>query len=156
MLFGHDEGKNLKQLCNGKDDVVCVEMGGTGVKTKGEIGLMAYPVGAVYMSYEETSPAELFGGTWTPIKGVFPYFNAGTETGGSNTHTLTVAQMPAHNHTFRSGWAYSGNQQGIDAVSNLSSFKEWPTTATIKNTGGDEPHNNMPAYQTFYAWRRIA
>lgn len=30
MLFGHDEGKNLKQLCNGEKDVICPEMGGTG------------------------------------------------------------------------------------------------------------------------------
>lgn len=30
MLFGHDEGKNIVQLCNGEKDVVCVEMGGTG------------------------------------------------------------------------------------------------------------------------------
>ena len=34
MLYGHDEGKNLKQLCNGKDNVICIEMGGTGAKNK--------------------------------------------------------------------------------------------------------------------------
>ena len=30
MLFGHDEGKNLKQLCDGEKDVICIAMGGTG------------------------------------------------------------------------------------------------------------------------------
>ena len=30
MLFGHDEGKNIVQLCNGEKDVVCIEKGGTG------------------------------------------------------------------------------------------------------------------------------
>lgn len=30
MLYGHDEGKNLKQLCNGEKDVICIEKGGTG------------------------------------------------------------------------------------------------------------------------------
>lgn len=34
MLFGHDEGKNLKQLCNGEKDVICVGMGGTGADNK--------------------------------------------------------------------------------------------------------------------------
>lgn len=33
MLFGHDEGKNIVQLCNGKKDVVSIEMGGTGANT---------------------------------------------------------------------------------------------------------------------------
>ena len=36
MLFGYDRGKNRKQLCNGKKDVVCIEMGGTGGSTKEE------------------------------------------------------------------------------------------------------------------------
>lgn len=114
-----------------------------------------YPVGAVYISYASTSPAELFGGSWTAITGVFPYFNAGTATGGSNTHTLTIAQMPSHNHSgyvkitgskLASGSTYSrlndngGNSQDL----------------VINNTGGGGSHNNMPAYQTFYAWRRTA
>lgn len=36
MLFGHDEGKNIKQLCDGTKDVVCIKMGGTGGKTLAE------------------------------------------------------------------------------------------------------------------------
>jgi len=34
MLFGHDEGKNIKQLCDGDIDAICREMGGTGIKAK--------------------------------------------------------------------------------------------------------------------------
>lgn len=34
MLFGHDEGKNLKQLCDGEKDVVCIQMGGTGISAE--------------------------------------------------------------------------------------------------------------------------
>ena len=30
MLFGHDEGKNIRQLCDGLKDLICVKMGGTG------------------------------------------------------------------------------------------------------------------------------
>lgn len=30
MLYGHDQGKNIIQLCDGTNDLVCVKMGGTG------------------------------------------------------------------------------------------------------------------------------
>lgn len=30
MLYGHDQGKNIKQLSDDTNDVVCVKMGGTG------------------------------------------------------------------------------------------------------------------------------
>ena len=113
---------------------------------------MVYPVGAVYISYKSTSPASLFGGTWTAITGRFPYFNAGTETGGSNTHTLTVAQMPSHSHSigYRSIYAGSGNYLALTAKASETA------TADSHDTGGGGSHNNMPAYQTLYAWRRTA
>lgn len=34
MLYAHDEGKNIRQLCDGETDAVCMEMGGTGAETK--------------------------------------------------------------------------------------------------------------------------
>lgn len=111
-----------------------------------------FPVGFVYSSYTNTSPGSTFGGTWSPITGRFPYFNAGTGTGGSNTHTLTVAEIPSHTHDWR-GWNWlqsptSGDQALIVGSSNAGGS----TTAS----GGGQPHNNMPAYQMFYAWRRTA
>lgn len=61
-----------------------------------------YPVGAIYWSTKSTSPASLFGGTWTQIKDRFllcagSTYSAGS-TGGEAAHTLTVAEMPSHNH----------------------------------------------------------
>ncbi|MCM1161483.1 MAG: hypothetical protein NC412_09695 [Roseburia sp.] len=65
-----------------------------------------YPVGAIYISAVNTSPATLFGGTWEQIK--TGYLKAGTsydtKTNGNDTTsgstTLTAAQSgsPAHNH----------------------------------------------------------
>ena len=123
-----------------------------------------YPVGAYYISHDSTPPSELFGGTWTAVTGRFLYCNAGTGTGGSNTHTLTVDQMPSHEHTFaRQQWYM------VDTVSNSSSgaIYSWKSSTggttspsyvgTGTNaTGGGAAHNNMPAYQTVYAWRRTA
>ena len=77
--------------------------------------LDAYPIGTIYQSMNSTSPAELFGGYWNPIKGQFILAAAeesdiGTEpdlsvcyrtagaTGGSERVTLSEAQMPDHTH----------------------------------------------------------
>ena len=62
--------------------------------------LAAYPVGAIYMSVNSTSPATLFGGTWVEIANQFlvgagATYPAGS-TGGAATHTHTT---PSHTHT---------------------------------------------------------
>ena len=58
-----------------------------------------------------TSPATLFGGTWTQIKDEFLYCTTSSKTtGGANSvsytpggsvgsHTLTTSEIPAHSHT---------------------------------------------------------
>lgn len=63
-----------------------------------------YPVGSIYCSYGSTSPATLFGfGSWTKIEGRFLLGANATyglgSTGGAATVTLTVNQIPAHNHS---------------------------------------------------------
>ena len=65
--------------------------------------LAAYPVGAYYMSSDSTSPAVLFGGTWTQITNRF-IFAAGSgysvnSTGGSATKTLVTDNLPSHSHS---------------------------------------------------------
>ena len=111
-----------------------------------------FKVGYVWISYTSTPPSGIVGGTWTPITGRFPYFNAGTSVGGSNTHTLTVNEMPSHTHSLHigggGGWnsaiLWDGGAAGQDI------------TQHIGYSGGSGKHNNMPAYQTLYAWRRTA
>lgn len=64
--------------------------------------LAAHPVGSYYWSEKETDPADLFGGIWEAIHDKFVYA-AGTRivgaTGGEETHTLTVGELPAHTHS---------------------------------------------------------
>lgn len=117
-----------------------------------------FKVGYVWVSYSGESPAGILGGTWAPITGAFPYFDAGTRTGGSNTHTLTEHEMPSHTHNLSNddrSWAYGqdwGTQDGWSAFSTKQ--HRWiPVTAA---TGGSGAHNNMPRYQALYAWRRTA
>lgn len=115
-----------------------------------------YEIGAVYISYNSTSPATLFGGSWVAITGRFPYFNAGTSTGGSNTHTLSINEIPNHNHSLRYD-RYTMNGGSSDGVPYASIGQTIGYNGNAcGTTGGGAAHNNMPAYQTFYAWRRTA
>ena len=120
--------------------------------------LTCMPVGYVYISYSSTSPASLFGGSWVAITGRFPYFNAGTGQGGSNSHTLSVNEIPSHNHSIhmRVGWGSGGgaSETIFQTSSPTSVGNKW--TESTNYTGGSAAHNNMPAYQTLYAWRRTA
>lgn len=48
--------------------------------------LDCYPVGSFYISYNNTSPADMFGGTWTQVTSRFLYATTSTATGGSASH----------------------------------------------------------------------
>ena len=115
---------------------------------------LIYPVGSVYISYTSTSPATRFGGSWMAITGRFPYFNAGIGTGGKNTHTLTVDEMPSHNHDLHV--TGSGTNMWVSGVLWNGSEMACDLNQHIQYRGGGAGHNNMPAYQTLYAWRRTA
>ena len=68
---------------------------------------LIYPVGAIYQSTASTSPASLFGGSWSQITSRFLYATTSSNgTGGSNSHTLAESEMPSHSHrcTYRLGW----------------------------------------------------
>lgn len=71
-------------------------------KTVNEYWKVVYPIGSIYISINNTSPAELFGGTWTQITDTF-LLSSGTNTagatGGEKEVVLTLNQAPAHTHT---------------------------------------------------------
>ena len=78
------------------------------------------------------------------------------EMGGTETNTLTVAQMPAHNHTV-SAVAAEGNQNSptgnLPADTKLldKEYSDASTTTLMKNsmigvTGGNQPVNNVQPY----------
>lgn len=123
-----------------------------------------FKVGYVWISYTNTSPANILGGTWVAITGRFPYFNNGTGTGGSNRHTLSANEMPKHNHGavrsdgstcgFWNSNVGAGNGWAVLTGSNMADGALYDLYTDIR--GGGAAHNNMPAYQTFYAWRRTA
>ena len=126
------------------------------------VKLLAHPVGSIYMSTESTSPVELFGGTWEQITDTFLWC-AGTShaagtTGGEETHTLTVAEMPSHSHTYGTlprQWAEWDDSVSIRLIqASQKTGKE--VNKTTNSTGGSSAHNNMPPYLSVYAWKRTA
>ncbi len=89
------------------------------------------------------------GGTGTGTLG-----NALGNTGGAETHTLAISEMPLHGHPYRAspGSDIGSNTTGgfmvdSDLDQNYSAFTGTPTATMgeqIGGTGGGGAHNNMP------------
>ena len=121
---------------------------------------LIYPVGAVYISMNNTSPATLFGGSWTKVEGKFllgasSSYPAGSS-GGEEEVVLTLEGLP-HN-------AVVMQKATTDK---RSAFGAWPTVtnATVGNYVaaynayydiGGGGHNNMPPYLAVNIWYRTA
>lgn len=123
---------------------------------------LVYPVGAVYTSNSGTSPATLFGGTWTQLKEKF-IFAAGTTykasaTGGATTVTLATDQIPSHTHSYPVCWMGEGSTlvTTVYVTYRDSGYSNNLTAWNVSHTGGGKAHNNMPPYQVFYVWYRTA
>lgn len=135
-----------------------------GLNTQLEILAAVYPVGSIYTNaVNDTNPATLLGfGTWSAFASGRVMVGVDTgqtefdtigETGGAKTHTLTIGEMPSHDHTWNSGQA-TGTAGGISGVAlNNAGFNiSGPTSLT----GGGGAHNNLQPYITVYMWRRTA
>ena len=139
-----------------------------------------YPIGAIYMSVTNVSPAILFGGTWERIEDKFllaagQTYNVGSS-GGEAEHILTTDEIPAHTHGNKSltgtmnplAWAGSASESGIvsgrqnhtDRVGNSGS--NWGDRIYTINASHEHnsvglgyAHNNMPPYLVVNVWMRV-
>lgn len=73
------------------------------------LGQVVYPIGSIYMSTNSTSPANLFGGSWTRIADAYLRAIGDTgvaigEYGGYAEYKLSVNQLPSHSHGFKYTW----------------------------------------------------
>ena len=120
-----------------------------------------YPVGSIYMSIFDTSPASLFGGTWERLKDRFLLAAGDTyealTMGGEAEHTLTVDEMPKHNHDFQA--SYSDIATGSEVNGKIlagGDYNSWLWNfARTNDSGWNAPHNNMPPYLAVYMWARV-
>ena len=146
---------------------------------------LIYPVGSIYMSVSNTSPASLFGGTWTAfgagralvgINTSDTDFNTAEKTGGTKTHTLTTSEMPSHKHSYQvqnrnysAAGLFIPTEQGsckknVASGSDLYSLQpafgggEYDSYGyfNILTAGGGGAHNNLQPYITVYMWKRVS
>lgn len=126
---------------------------------KSELLKDVHKIGSVYMSFDSTSPASLFGGTWEQVKDCFLLASGDTyaagSTGGEATHKLTTAEMPSHKHSYYEFPGYDANNGYRIGGSSIWTYWYW-YDANTGSVGGDQPHNNMPPYLAVYVWKRIA
>lgn len=124
-----------------------------------------YPVGSIYISVNETSPQTLFGGTWEAIQGKFLLGQSNAHkagsTGGEETHTLTMGEMPEHTHPMYTGNAGGDSEwtpnEGAYLVDSVTQTKTtWWARLGMNYAGGGNAHNNMPPYLAVYMWKRTA
>lgn len=67
------------------------------------------------------------------------------KTGGEEKHTLTVNEMPVHNHLSRAAVPGTASGFGDGFVGLTNSYSQDPNFSTA-NSGGGEAHNNMQPY----------
>lgn len=126
---------------------------------------LIYPVGSIYFTTNTINPEILFGGVWEQyakgkcIVGIDTDdddFSVIGKTGGEKIHTLTIDEMPVHEHkayqsggsawTFTTSWSQNG---GKNSWSPMAGNQVTPT-------GGGKAHNNLSPYIVTYIWRRIS
>lgn len=132
-----------------------------------------FPVGAVYITYDNNNPGNFLGGTWERFGQGRTLVGEGTgndgstsmsftsnSTGGEYYHTLSFSEMPAHGHEIGI-WGTSGTLK-TDAWefmtiqgSHYSDNKSHNVNSIHTNASGSgTPHANIQPYLVVFFWRR--
>lgn len=132
---------------------------------------LIYPIGSIYMSTNNVSPAGYLGGTWASVEGKFLLgatvetndYPAGS-TGGEAEHVLLRDELPAETVPLQVDM--SGTPREVQLYnSNAGSGSIWPVATygesgvapiTTEELGQGDAHNNMPPYLAVYVWKRTA
>lgn len=137
---------------------ITTNQGGTPSINADTIRDLVYPVGSIYMSVNSTNPSTLIGGAWTQIKDTFLLacgnVYAPNTVGGEATHTLTIDEIPSHNHKQKNSTTDFG-QEGNSGKWTFPRASGGNPTYT-ESVGGGKEHNNMPPYLTVYMWKRTS
>ena len=143
--------------------------------TAAVVNNLVYPVGSIYTNMAvATNPATLLGmGTWVAYaegrvlvgkagSGTFDTLN---ENIGSETHALSIAELPAHGHPYRlspASTAGSGATGGFMTSSSDSTVGPnnggtgSGSGSQIGAAGSGSAHTNLQPSVTVYMWKRTA
>jgi hypothetical protein len=115
------------------------------------------PVHGVYLSLDSSNPSAVWPGTtWTQISAGRYLVASGSgytvgSSYGANTVTLTVAQIPAHQHYY---YKLSGSA-GVKDTASGGNYGD-DGSAMVTPTGGGQAHENRPLSYAVSMWRRTA
>ena len=127
---------------------------------------IVYPVGSIYLTVSDESPADLIGGTWSELKGrsyLRSYMAEGNEgygeagtTGGSNY--ISVNNLPSHSHA-QNQYTFLSRTSADKKFANVANGYYIGTVietgeARTQQTGGGDLY--LPAYYIVHIWRRTA
>lgn len=130
-----------------------------------------HPVGSIFISAENTSPASLFGGVWEQIGGKFllgaDSTHAAGSTGGEAEHTLTNNELPKitgsavmraadtnYNIILSASGVFNTNLE--DSSSSTLTFSGAGKMSRLNMSfGGNAAHNNIPPYLAVCMWKRV-
>jgi len=144
----------------------------SGMDTKANVLLASWPVNSVYTSIVSTNPSSLFGGTWVAFsegrvlvgKASSGTFSSAGDEGGHETHTLTEAQMPTHDHAnnlrVEASTATLVDTSKATSVASGTQLDHITSTSTSSTDTGDagsgSAHNNLQPYIVVYFFKRTA
>lgn len=138
---------------------------------------ICYPVGSIYQSTENVSPATFLGGTWISLSG---YMLRGATSGvrqnnnanDGGADSVTVSSVASHNHTQNAhshplankvinvaanyGCSYASGSYSNSAASNSGITATNNQTATNIADGANYTVNTLPKYKNVYMWERTA
>lgn len=127
---------------------------------------IVYPVGSLYFTNNDTSPAAIVGGSWSQIEPGTFLMAAGESynvlsTGGANAHTLTVSEMPSHRHSANAlgvheDYLSTSTQFAYTALRSVTRSNPYGSTEYVSYVGSGSAHNNMPKYIAVNIYYRTA
>ena len=141
----------------------------------------AFPVGAVYITFNDNNPGNFLGGTWvqfgqgrtligqgTGNDGSTEMSFTATSQGGEYRHVLSLNEMPSHAHKPH-GWSIVTSKGANTGLNNLQYLGENNRTGNVNSfrddyeqnrygsyVGNNEPHNIVQPYLVVFFWRRIS
>ena len=125
-----------------------------------------YPIGRTYITMGNEDPNKTIGGTWVKIYGGYLY-GAKNSLGSTNysgwgaqSTTLSIDQIPSHDHTFY----YTTNSEGFasgrsvsarsSASNNIQKNGDYTFHSWTQRSGGGQGHTHNIATIDVWIWKR--
>lgn len=115
------------------------------------------PVGSLIFLNNTLDPNTYFMGKWEKIEEEVFFMTSSDDfpvgqVSGSNTHKLTIEEMPFHKDGFAT---YNGAGTQDDGIQGTKGNGVWNSDISTRGVGGDKPFDIRPKRYTINAWVRV-